>query len=125
MEGNITISPWGIAIIIVLLVITGIFYGFSAALQNISENETVKKAVDGNKKAVRISRLIEQPWRYINVIPLLVTAVGILCGYLLVPGIMGILSRYANNTAAAATVLAVAIILIASLGVLTFRRIGT
>ncbi len=125
MEGNITISPWGIAIIIVLLVITGIFYGFSAALQNISENETVKKALDGNKKAVRISRLIEQPWRYINVIPLLVTAVGILCGYLLVPGITGIRSRYANNTAAAATVLAVAIILIASLGVLTFRRIGT
>ncbi len=125
MEGNINISPWGIAIIIVLLVITGIFYGFSAALQNISENDTVKRALDGEKKAVRIKRLIDQPWRYINVIPLLVTALGIICGYLLVPGLTGFLSTIADNRAAAAAVLVVAIILIASLGVLTFRRIGT
>ena len=125
MEESISISPWGIVIIVILLLITGIFYGFSAALQNISENDAVKKALDGEKKAVRISRLIDQPWRYINVIPLLVTALGILCGYLLVPGVTGFLSKYANNTAVAAAVLAVAIILIASLGVLTFRRIGT
>ena len=52
MEDGSSLPVLGIIILFLLLWLNGILYGFSAAIRNLSENETVKQALDGNKKAV-------------------------------------------------------------------------
>jgi len=113
---------WIIIIINIVLFLTGgIFYGFAAALQNISEGENERRALAGDKKAVRIRKLLDQPVRYINAIPLLITSSCVLFGSLILPKITG---RFSEVPAAAA-LSAAAVLLISSFGILLFRRVGT
>ena len=48
----------GFVILLLLLWLNGIFYGFSAAVHNLSENEVEKRAQEGDKKAVFLLSLI-------------------------------------------------------------------
>ena len=76
---------WGLIVLILLILLNGIFYGFAAAVRNLSQSEIQKMAEDGNKKAILLKRLLEEPVRYVNAIPLMVTASGIFMGVFLVP----------------------------------------
>ena len=51
MEDGSSMPLWGLFVLLLLLWLNGIFYGFAAALRNISENDTQKKAEEGDKKA--------------------------------------------------------------------------
>ena len=51
MEDGSSMPLWGVLVLLILLWLNGIFYGFAAAVRNISENETQKKADEGDKKA--------------------------------------------------------------------------
>ena len=72
-------------VLLLLLWLNGIFYGFAAALRNISENDTQKKAEEGDKKAQMLMTLIDKPAQFVNAIPLIVMACGICFGTFLVP----------------------------------------
>ena len=107
-----------------LLWTCGVFYGFAAALQNISESELEKRAVGGEKRAVRIAALQREPSRYVHAIPLFVTACGASYGCLLIPLVAGTRAGTPGRVLFAA-VLIVGLGLLSSLGILTFRRVGT
>ena len=47
MEDGSSMPLWGVLVLLILLWLNGIFYGFAAAVRNISENETQKKADEG------------------------------------------------------------------------------
>ena len=52
MEDGSSMPLWGALILFLLLCLNGIFYGFAAAVQNISGNEVEKRALDGDRKSV-------------------------------------------------------------------------
>ena len=50
MEDGSSMPLWGLFVLLLLLWLNGIFYGFAAALRNISENDTQKKAEEGDNQ---------------------------------------------------------------------------
>ena len=125
MEDGSSMPLWGVLVLLILLWLNGIFYGFAAAVRNISENETQKKADEGDKKAQMLIALIDKPAQFVNAIPLIVMACGICFGTFLVPWAADVFDPYIKHTPALILVLAVCVILLAGLGILTFRRVGT
>ena len=75
MESGSSMPLAGFVILLLLLWLNGIFYGFSAAVHNLSENEAEKRAQEGDKKAVFLLSLIKNPVSFVNAIPLIVMAV--------------------------------------------------
>ena len=125
MEDGGTFPVWGVVFLFLLFWINGIFWGFASAVGNISENEVKKMSEEGNKKAVLLMQLIEQPVRYINLIPIIVTASGVLTGTYLVPWTIKALYPYIQHWIALVFVTVTLIIILAAFGILAFRRIGT
>ena len=125
MESGSSMPLAGFVILLLLLWLNGIFYGFSAAVHNLSENEVEKRAQEGDKKAVFLLSLINNPVSLVNAIPLIVMASGVCFGAFIVPWATETFHPYIKHLAALILVLALVIILLASLGILTFRRIGT
>ena len=125
MEDGSSMPLWGVFVLVFLLWLNGIFYGFAAAMRNISENDTQKKADEGDEKARMLLELIDRPAQFVNAIPLMVMASGICFGAFLVPWAVVAFRPYIQHAAALVLVLAVCVILLAGLGILTFRRVGT
>lgn len=115
---------WGLLILVLLILLNGIFYGFAAAVRNLSQSEIQKMAKEGNKKAQLLKRLLEEPVRYVNAIPLMVTASGIFIGVFLVPMLAQMSHRYIDHFPALLLISVLCVILLASFGILMFRRIG-
>ena len=125
MEDVSSMPLWGLLILLLLLWLNGIFYGFSAAVRNISESDTQKRADEGDENAKKLLALIDKPAQFVNAIPLIVMASGICFGTFLVPWVVDAFHPYIKHTPALVLVLAVGVILLAGLGILTFRRVGT
>ncbi|MDO4306338.1 MAG: hemolysin family protein [Eubacteriales bacterium] len=125
MEDGSSLPLWGCLILILLLWLNGIFYGFSAAVRNLSENEILKQAMDGNKKAILLKKMLDRPVQYVNAIPLIVTASGISIGAFLVPWIIRLSRHYIDHLPAIVLVLVLSVLVLAAFGILTFRRVGT
>ena len=85
MESGSSMPLAGFVILLLLLWLNGIFYGFSAAVHNLSENEVEKRAQEGDKKAVFLLSLINNPVSFVNAIPLIVMASGVCFGAFIVP----------------------------------------
>jgi putative hemolysin len=124
MDDGSSMPLWGIIILFLLLWLNGIFYGFAAAVQNLSEGEVQRRAQEGDPKSRRLLELMNQPFQYVNAIPLIVMTSGICFGTFLVPFAVREFSPYIKYLPALILVLAAGVILLASLGILTFRRIG-
>ena len=125
MEDGSRLPLAGCVILLLLLWLNGIFYGFSAAVHNLSGSEVEKRAQDGDKKSVRLLSLINDPVSFVNAIPLIVMASGVSFGAFIVPWATNTFHPYIKHLAALILVLALLVILLAALGILTFRRIGT
>ena len=125
MEDGSCLPLVGCVILLLLLWLNGIFYGFSAAVHNLSGSEVEKRAQDGDNKSVRLLSLINDPVSFVNAIPLIVMASGVSFGAFIVPWATNTFHPYIKHLAALILVLAVLVILLAALGILTFRRIGT
>ena len=69
MEAGSSMPLAGFVILLLLLWLNGIFYGFSAAVHNLSGNEVEKRAQEGDKKAIYLLSLINNPVSFVNAIP--------------------------------------------------------
>ena len=125
MEDGSSMPLWGLFVLLLLLWLNGIFYGFAAALRNISENDTQKKAEEGYKKAQMLMTLIDNPAQFVNAIPLIVMACGICFGTFLVPYAVDAFYPYIKHVPALILVMALCVIFLAAIGILAFRRVGT
>lgn len=88
-DGGSPIS--GFIIFIGLLVINGLFYGFGSAIQSVNENSIEKKADEGDKRAIKLSELIDQPIYFINTIQIVVTLINMVVGYFYIRNYSGLL----------------------------------
>ena len=93
----------GLIVLVMLILLNGILYGFAAAVRNLNQSEIQKMAEEGNKKAGLLKRLIDEPVRYVNAIPLIVTASGIFIGVFLVPLLARISHRYIDSVSGSGT----------------------
>lgn len=125
MEDGSSLPLWGVIVLFLLLWLNGIFYGFAAAVRNLSESETEKRALDGDKNAILLKSMIDNPGQFVNAIPLIVMASGICFGAFLVPWAVRASHPYIKHIPALLLITALCVILLAGLGILTFRRIGT
>ncbi|MDO4679618.1 MAG: hemolysin family protein [Eubacteriales bacterium] len=125
MEDGSSLPLWGVIVLFLLLWLNGIFYGFAAAVRNLSESETEKRALDGDKNAILLKSMIDNPGQFVNAIPLIVMASGICFGAFLVPWAVRASHPYIEHIPAFLLITALCVILLAGLGILTFRRIGT
>ena len=125
MEDGSSMPLWGLFVLLLLLWLNGIFYGFAAALRNISENDTQNKAEEGDKKAQMLMALIDKPAQFVNAIPLIVMACGICFGTFLVPYAVDAFYPYIKHVPALILVMALCVIFLAAIGILAFRRVGT
>ncbi len=114
----------GIFVIIILFWLTGVFSGFSSALENLSEGEIEKQKEAGESRSQKIWRLMEHPSLYKNALFLLVTALGILAGFLGIPWLLEITGFKKHLWLLIPAVLLI-ILLISTFGILSFQRIGT
>ena len=118
MEDGSSMPLWGLFVLLLLLWLNGIFYGFAAALRNISENDTQKKAEEGDKKAQMLMTLIDKPAQFVNAIPLIVMACGICFGTFLVPYAVDAFYPYIKHVPALILVMALCVIFLAAIGIL-------
>ncbi len=125
MEDGSSLPLWGFFILFILLWLNGIFYGFAAAVQNLSEGEVQRRAQEGDKKAEKLLSFINRPFQYVNAIPLMVVSSGICFGTFLVPWAAREFHSYIKHFPAMLLVVILGVILLAALGILTFRRIGS
>lgn len=125
MEDGSSLPLWGVIVLFMLLWLNGIFYGFAAAVRNLSESETEKRAHEGDKNAILLKSLIDNPGQFVNAIPLIVMTSGICFGTFLVPWAVHASHPYIEHIPALLLITALCVILLAGLGILTFRRIGT
>ena len=114
MEDGSTLPILGLLMLFLLLWVDGIFYGFAAAVRNISENEIMKKAAEGDKKARLLKELLDEPFQYVNAIPLIVITSGICTGVFLVPWMRSLFVPYIKRFPVLVPVLIFCVIFFAS-----------
>ena len=78
-------SPVGILLLIGFILLEAAFYGFGSAIQVMDEDELQEEAEKGDKRAVRLLDMIQNPGRLVNTIQLTTHLLGILAGAIFLP----------------------------------------
>jgi putative hemolysin len=72
------ILAWQLLLQLVLIVLNGVFASAEIAIISINDNKLAKLALTGDKRAVRLSKLIKQPARFLSTIQVCITLAGFL-----------------------------------------------
>lgn len=76
-------SPaYSIILFVIFIFINIMMYGFGEAVKSLNESEISKKAENGNKKAVKLLKIIDSPVKFINTIQLTATCMSVIIGYI-------------------------------------------
>lgn len=68
-------------IIFILLIVTDLFfYGFGAALRQLSPKELEQSAGEGDKRAGKLLAIVNSPYRYVNTVQVIMTLVNLTMG---------------------------------------------
>lgn len=117
-------SPmWGFIVFILFILFNGVFYGFGAAIQNLSDSDVERQADLGSKKAAKLMALMKNPSNLIQVITIITTLMGICFGTFGIRGFIRYFGPYITDGVAMILVILVSVILLLSLGVLSFKKI--
>lgn len=65
---------------IAFIVLDAVFYGFGAAIQNVSTSDLEDQLEDGNKKAGKLLRIVNRPTRFVNTIQITSNIIGMVTG---------------------------------------------
>ncbi len=72
--------PRSSLMLIGIIVIEAVFYGFGAAIQELPGAELERRKEEGDKKAAGILRILEHAFSYANVVQVVSAVCGLLCG---------------------------------------------
>lgn len=79
-------SPlWRFILAGILVIIHGMLYGFGAAVQELNEQETEKKAEEGDRRAKALLAVLESPRHYICALHVWTSLIAIVIGVFVVP----------------------------------------
>lgn len=81
-DGN---SPVSFIVLVGVILLEAVFYGFGAAIQNVNEGKLEEDALTGNGKAARLLRIVTKPGRFVNTIQVTTHLAGLITGVLVLP----------------------------------------
>lgn len=116
---------WGCVLFLIFIVLNGIFYGFGAAIQHVNESEVEKEALDGSRTAEKLLKIIKNPDKFVSTILVLTTLLGISYGTFGVTSFVHWMRPYIDLRIAFLIVIIVSVILLTSLGILSFKKVCT
>lgn len=73
-------SPWSMVLFLAFLGLEAAFYGLGASIQNVNDAELEEDAKQGNKKAVWILKVMEQPKYFVYSLQAVTNAIGLVLG---------------------------------------------
>lgn len=83
-------SPYiGLIVLVLLVVLHSVFYGFMEALDNLNESSLEKLAKEENKRAILLLKLLDEPVSSIHTIQFLVTGLNLLTGTFVISKFQG------------------------------------
>ena len=125
-----------IIIFILFIFINIVMYGFSSAVRNLNEKEVMDKVEEGNSKAKKLLRLMEEPSKFVNTIQLTATCIAVITGVALSGYFINSLNKYLNDVfmsgvhknlnyiISVSIVILILMVIILSLGVMVPKRLG-
>ena len=116
---------WGCFLFVLFILLNGILYGFGAAIQRMNQTDVEKEALGGNRKAAKLWKIMQNPGRLISSILASTTLLGVCYGTFGVHSFAELLVPYIDQRIAYAVVIVVSVILLASLGILSFKKVST
>ena len=131
-------SPaYSIILFIIFILINVIMYGFGEAVKGLNESDISKKAENGNKKAIKLLKIIDSPVKFINTIQLTATCMSVIIGYMQSVYYINKLDKAFNNIIgknieestihilSSIIVIAVILVIYLSLGVMVPKGLGS
>jgi putative hemolysin len=76
-DGNPVI---GIVVFLVLLILNGIFYGFSTAITTVNESQVEKRTKEGSRRAKWIKQVMDAPSGTLHILQIMVTLISVILG---------------------------------------------
>ena len=70
----------GLIVFLILLLLDAVFYGFMVAVDNLNDSQVDKKVEEGNKKAVWLQRIMDDPFPVHHILQILMTFVSLIMG---------------------------------------------
>ena len=70
----------GIALFVIFLILDAVLYAFNTALENVNENEVDKKAAEGNKRAIKLKKMIDDPSGFSDTLDIVVFITNVVSG---------------------------------------------
>ena len=70
----------GLFVFLLLLMVDAVLYGFSIAVDNLSDSYVDKKVEEGNKKAIWLQRMMDNPYRLLHLLQIMMTLVSVTVG---------------------------------------------
>lgn len=70
----------GLVVFLILLLLDAVFYGFQVAVDNLNDSQVDKKVEEGNKKAVWLQRIMDDPFPVHHILQILMTFVSLIMG---------------------------------------------
>lgn len=113
----------GVIIFVLFIIFNGIFYGFGAAIQNLGETDVEEKAKEGDRRSVKLWKLMTHPSGLIQVITMITTFLGICFGTYGIAEFSRYFHGYIKYELAVVLVILVSAVLLLSLGVFPFKKI--
>lgn len=115
----------GCILFVLFVVLNGIFYGFGAAIQHMNQTDVEKEALGGSRRAAKLWEIMRNPAHFVSTVLVLTTLLGICYGTFGVKAFAVLLMPYMDYRAAYAAVILASVILLTSLGILSFKKICT
>ena len=70
----------GLIVFLILLLLDAAFYGFRVAVDNLNDSQIDKKAEEGNKKALWLQRIMDDPYPVHHILQILMSFVSLIMG---------------------------------------------
>lgn len=122
----------GLVVFLILLVLDAVLYGFSIAVDNLNDSQVDKKADEGNKKALWLQQIMDDPYPVLHILQILMTFVSVtvgiyqsrMYGNLIVSRYLGVESPLWLYGLCYVLVVVVSVFLLVSLGILASQKIA-
>ena len=66
--------------LVIFTMIDALFYGFGAAIQKVDQNELSKEFENGNKKAGKVLKILDNPTKFVNTIQITTSLMKFMAG---------------------------------------------
>lgn len=116
----------GIALFVLFLIMDAVLYSFETALKNINEKDIEEKAQDGDRKALRLKKIIDNPSRFGDTFDVIMFVTNLVAGGYILAVIRTQIVKSTHSDSGLISVLTAVVMLLVLLvfGVMIPKRIG-